>query len=105
MSSEGVQISIIDDKYNSVIKRRELKLEIVSKSTPSRDSLRKILADFFKVPIECLFVISCITSFGTNTSICRVHIYNDAEYGKKIEPKHIQLRNLPREERKKLMSK
>jgi ribosomal protein S24E len=105
MSSENIQISLISDRYNPVIPRREVEVEIVAKGTPSRDTLRKILADFFKVPIDCLFVRSCLTSFGTNISKCRVHIYNDAEYGKKIEPKYIQLRNLPREERKKLIGK
>ena len=93
MSIEESQFSIIEDRYNPLIERRELTLEIISKTTPKRVELRKALATIFKVPIDCIYVRSCITSFGTNRSICRVHIYKDAERGKQIEPKYIQQRN------------
>lgn len=93
MSIEESQISIVEDKYNPLIERRELTLEVISKITPKRVELRKALATIFKVPLDCIYVRSCMTSFGTNRSICRVHIYKDAERAKQIEPKYIQLRN------------
>ena len=99
MSSEEYQISIIEDKYNPLLERREVKIEVASKSTPKRDLLRKSVAASLKVPLECVYVRSCLSSFGTNISICRVHVYKDPERGKKVEPKHIQLRNLSRDER------
>lgn len=93
MSIEESQVSIIEDRYNPLIERRELTLEVITRVTPKRVELRKALATIFKVPIDCIYIRSCITSFGTNRSICRIHIYKDAERGKQIEPKYIQQRN------------
>ena len=83
-----------------MVERRELKIEIASKSTPKRDTLRKAVASSLKVPIERVFVKSTLSSYGTNISVCKVHIYDSDERGKKIEPNYVQLRNLSREERK-----
>ncbi|MGC8936272.1 MAG: 30S ribosomal protein S24e [Candidatus Methanomethylicaceae archaeon] len=104
MSSEEYQLSIIEDNFNPLLERREVKIEVASKSTPKRDILRKAVASSLKVPVECVYVRNCLSSFGTNISVCRVHVYKDPERGKKIEPKHVQLRNLSREERAQLIS-
>jgi ribosomal protein S24E len=94
------QMSIIEDKANPQVERRELKIEIASKSTPKRDALRKAVATSLKVPIERVFVKSTLSSYGTNISVCKVHVYENDERGKAIEPNYVQLRNLSREERK-----
>jgi ribosomal protein S24E len=94
------QMSIIEDRANPMVERRELKIEIASKSTPRRDTLRKAVASSLKVPIERVFVKSTLSSYGTNISVCKVHVYDSDERGKKIEPNYVQLRNLSREERK-----
>ena len=80
--------------------RRELKIEIASKSTPKRDAVRKAVASSLKVPIERVFVKSTLSSYGTNISVSKVHVYENDERGKVIEPNYVQLRNLSREERK-----
>jgi ribosomal protein S24E len=82
------------------MERRELRFEIASKTTPKRDLIRKAVSSSLKVPIERVFVRSTLSSFGTNISVCKVHIYNDDVRGKMVEPSYIQLRNLSREERK-----
>ncbi|MEM4644254.1 MAG: hypothetical protein QW748_02610 [Candidatus Methanomethylicaceae archaeon] len=104
MSSEEYQISIIEDKFNPLLERREVKIEVASKSTPKRDLLRKSVAASLKVPLDCVYVRSCLSSFGTNVSVCRVHVYKDPGRAKKLEPKHVQLRNLSREERAQALS-
>ncbi|MGQ9759106.1 MAG: 30S ribosomal protein S24e [Candidatus Methanomethylicaceae archaeon] len=104
MSSEEYQISVVEDKFNPLLERREVKIEVASRSTPKRDLIRKAISTSIKVPVECVYVRSCLSSFGTNVSICRVHIYKDPERGKQVEPKYIQLRNLPRSERAKALS-
>jgi len=102
MSSQEAeyQISIIEDKANPLMERREVKLEVASKSTPRRDILRKAVASSLKVPLERVYVRSSLSSYGTNISICKVHVYDDEERGKQIEQKYVQLRNLSREARK-----
>ena len=102
MSTIGVeyQMSIIEDRVNPLMERRELKFEVASKSTPKRDELRKAIASSLKVPIERVYIRNTISSFGTNISTCRVHIYDDAERAKHVEPEYIQMRNLSRGDRK-----
>jgi ribosomal protein S24E len=102
MSSQEAeyQISIIEDKANPLMERREVKLEVASKSTPRRDILRKAVASSLKVPLERVYVRSSLSSYGTNISICKVHVYDDEERGKQIEQRYVQLRNLSREVRK-----
>lgn len=106
MSTQEVeyQISIIEDRVNPLMERRELKFEVASKSTPKRDQLRKAVASSLKVPIERVFVRNTLSSYGTNTSICKVHIYNDDKRGKNVEPLYIQMRNLSRDDRKNALS-
>lgn len=94
------QMSIIEDRANPLVERRELKIEIASRSTPKRDAVRKAVATSLKVPIERVFVKSTLSSFGTNISVCKVHVYDNDERGKAIEPNYVKLRNLSREERK-----
>lgn len=102
MSSQETeyQISVIEERINPLMERREVKIEVASKSTPKRDLLRKAVASSLKVPIDQVFVKSSLSSYGTNVSICKLHIYDSAVRGKQIEQKYIQLRNLSREERK-----
>lgn len=106
MSAEETeyQMSIIEDRVNPLMERRELRLEIASKSTPKRDMIRKALASSLKVPLERVFVRSTLSSFGTNISICKVNVYNDDLRGKSVEPNYIQMRNLSREERKQALN-
>ena len=94
------QMSIIEDRANPLAERRELKIEIASKSTPKRDAVRKAVASSLKVPIERVFVKSTLSSYRTNISVSKVHVYENDERGKVIEPNYVQLRNLSREERK-----
>jgi ribosomal protein S24E len=102
MSSQETeyQMSIIEDKANPLAERRELKIEVASKSTPKRDAVRKAVASSLKVPIERVFVKSTLSSYGTNISVCKIHVYDSDERGKALEPNYVQLRNLSREERK-----
>ncbi len=106
MSSQEVayQISIIDDKFNPLMERRELKIEIASHATPKRDLLRKSVASSLKVPIERVYIKNVLSSYGKSVAVCNAHIYENAERGKQIEPPYIQYRNLSRDERKQAIS-
>ncbi|MDI9644296.1 MAG: 30S ribosomal protein S24e [Candidatus Verstraetearchaeota archaeon] len=94
------QISIVEERINKLMERRELRLEVVSQASPRRDLLRKALATSLKVPVENVYVRNVISSYGSRVSMCTAHVYLDGARGKAIEPKHIQMRNLSREERK-----
>jgi ribosomal protein S24E len=106
MSSQEVayQISIIEDKFNPLMERRELKLEIASQATPKRDLLRKSVASSLKVPVERVYIKNVLSSYGKSIAVCKAYVYETAERGKQIEPEYVQHRNLSREERKQAIS-
>ena len=94
-----------EDRYNPLLRRREVIVEIwhIGLPTPTRLEVRKEIANMFKVSEDRVFVRHIYTEFGIGKSKVEAHIYDDPEFGKKIEPLYIQLRNMPREEAKKLM--
>jgi len=106
MSSQEVayQISIIEDKFNPLMERRELKLEIASKATPMRDLLRKSVASSLKVPVERVYIKNVLSSYGKSVAVCKAYVYETAERGRQIEPVFVQHRNLSREDRKQAIS-
>ncbi len=106
MSSQEVayQISIIEDKVNPLMERRELKLEVASQATPKRDLLRKSVASSLKVPVERVYIKNVLSSYGKSIAVCKAYVYENAERGKQIEPPYVQFRNLSREDRKQAIS-
>ena len=106
MSSQEVayQISIIEDKVNPLMERRELKLEVASQATPKRDLLRKSVASSLKVPVERVYIKNVLSSYGKSIAVCNAYVYENAERGKQIEPPYVQFRNLSREDRKQAIS-
>jgi small subunit ribosomal protein S24e len=92
---EGVWAEIIEDRYNPLIKRRELKLRInhVLKPTPMRITLRTSIANSFNVDISRVYVRSIRTEYGIGRSIAEVHIYDSKEKALEFEPKYIIERN------------
>ena len=92
---DGVWAEVVEDKYNPLIKRREIKLLIHHelKSTPMRITLRMTLAEKFGVDITRLYVRSIRTGYGIGQSIAEIHIYDTVERALQFEPKHIIDRN------------
>ncbi|OYT26485.1 MAG: 30S ribosomal protein S24 [Thermoprotei archaeon ex4572_64] len=100
-----VTYRIVDDRKNPLLKRRELKIEIwhVGVSTPTRLDVRKYVASTLGVDENLVFVRKILTGFGLGKSVAEVHVYESIEQAKIIEPLYIHLRNMPREEAKKIM--
>mgnify|MGYP000066295226 CR=1 FL=1 len=100
-----MEFRIINEIYNPLIKRKEVKAEVIHQSagTPDRFSLRKELASKLNEELEKLYIIKMVTKTGTNKTICDIEVYEDKEIAKRIIPKHILIRNLPPEERKKAL--
>ncbi len=107
---EGVEIGkvtyrVIDDRKNSLLKRRELRIEIwhIGASTPTRLDVKRHVASTLGVDENLVYVRKILTGFGLGKSIAEVHVYESIEQAKIIEPLYIQLRNMPKEEAKKIM--
>jgi ribosomal protein S24E len=99
-----VEIKVLNESYNPVMKRKEIRVEVAhtSAGTPERFSTRKILAEWFNAKLDNLYITDMITGTGTQRTVCNVELYDDQNVAARIVPKHIRTRNLPAEERKKL---
>jgi len=99
-----ITYKIAQERYNPLLKRREVLVEIwhIGLPTPNRLEVRQKIAEMFGVNIDQVYIRHIYTEFGIGKSKVEVHIYDDPEFGKKIEPIYIQLRNMPKEEAQKL---
>ncbi len=99
-----MEFKVRQDTYNALLGRKELSLDVEhdNAGSPSRTALRSAVAAKYDTKAENVFVVEIDTKTGTQSSTCEVQVYDDAEAAKKLVPKHIQIRNLPSEERKKL---
>ena len=64
--------------------------------------VREAVAAKYGSKMDSVFVIEIATGTGLQHSTCSVEVYDDPETAKRIVPKHIQIRNMPPEERKKV---
>jgi len=99
-----MELKVRQDTYNALLGRKELSLDVEHENagSPSRTSLRDAVAAKYGTKAENVFVVEIDTKTGTQYSLCEVQVYDDPVAAKKLVPKHIQIRNLPSEERKKI---
>jgi small subunit ribosomal protein S24e len=99
-----MEFKVRQDTYNPLLGRKELSLVVEHENagSPSRTSLRDAVAVKYGTKAESVFVVEINTKTGTQYSVCEVQVYDDSKAAKILVPKHIQIRNLPSEERKKI---
>jgi len=99
-----LELKIKQEEYNALLKRKEIYAEVDhdQAGTPSRVDLRKAIASKYGVKPESVYVIDVRTKTGTQSALCEVQVYDDREGAQRTVPKHIQTRNLPPEERKRV---
>ena len=92
---EGVYAEVVSERYNPLIKRRELDLVIHHelKPTPMRITLRMQLAEALGADVRLVYVRSIRTEYGIGRSRARVHVYESLDRVKAFEPQHIIDRN------------
>jgi len=100
-----MDFKVKQDTYNPLLKRKEVSIEVdhEREGTPSRVDLRKAVASKYNTKTDNVYVIDVETRTGTQNALCSVEVYDDAETARQTVPKYIQTRNLPPEERKKVM--
>ncbi len=98
---EGYEASIVSDRENPLLGRRELEIIIqhIGKGTPQRFAVRKAVAEALGVDIERVYVRNIISEFGIGRSKAIVHVYVSPERAKQIEPEHVIRRNQPPEKK------
>ncbi|GAB6948025.1 hypothetical protein JCM16161A_21550 [Vulcanisaeta sp. JCM 16161] len=106
---EGVEVGklvfkLLNIRENKVIGRKEVTAEAwhVGLPTPSRVQLREEIAKAMGVDVKQVYVVRVITEYGRHRSVIEAHVYDDPGVGEKVEPLYIKLRNMPKEEAKKI---
>ena len=102
-----MDLKIREDNYNALLKRKEISVEVDhdGAGTPSRVDLRKAVATKYGTKPENVYVVDVETKTGTQSAVCDVQVYDDADTAKRTVAKYIQTRNLPPEERRRIREK
>jgi len=98
-----MNIKIISDQKNELLKRREVTFQVEHNqtgATPSRLEIRKGVADTLKVNVDLVFIKKFETKTGTRTALGVANVYDSLEQAKLIEPEYIIKRNVPPEKPK-----
>ena len=106
---EGVEagklvFKLLNIRENKVIGRKEVTAEAwhVGLPTPSRVQLREEIAKAMGVDVKQVYVVRVLTEYGRHRSVIEAHVYDDPSTGEKVEPLYVKLRNMPKEEAKKI---
>ena len=99
-----MDFKVKQDTYNPLLKRKEVSVEVDhdGQGTPSRVDLRKAIASKYNTKQETVYVVDMETKTGTQSTVCVVEVYDDAQTAQQTVPKYIQTRNLPPDERKRI---
>jgi ribosomal protein S24E len=98
-----MKVKIIDQKYNMLLKRKEVSFEVEHekvKGTPPRSEIRAKVAEILKVKLEQVYVKRVETKTGTMIALGEANAYDAVEQAKLIEPRYVIERNTPREKAK-----
>lgn len=95
-----MEVKIISQKENPLLKRKEIYFEVKHSetgSTPPRLEIRKAVASALKTDTDLVFVKKLETKTGTHIAVGAANVYNSIEQAKLIEPEYIIKRNAPPE--------
>lgn len=91
-----MELQIIKDKTNPILKRREISLKVKDKVTSSRIELKNKLAATLNSKPELIVVEHLNTIFGKQEMIGTAHIYQTDERLKQLAHQHLIKRDAPK---------
>lgn len=94
-----MNIKILEEKENNLLKRKEFLLEVDSPDkTPTNQELKKELVSFLKAKEELIAIKGINQIFGKRTCKVEVNVYKDETSLKEIEPKQKEKKEKPKEQ-------
>jgi small subunit ribosomal protein S24e len=98
-----MEIQIIKDKTNPILKRQEVSLKVKDKATSSRIEVKNKLAALLNSKPELIVIEHLGTVFGKQEMMGTVSIYQSEERLKQLAHQHLIARDAPKavEEKKK----
>lgn len=97
-----MEIKIIQQQYNPLLKRKEIVFEVEhtqTKGTPSRLEIRRTLAEVLKANSELVYIKRVITKAGTMMAKGEANAYDSPAQARLVEAKYIIARNTPKEKK------
>ncbi len=91
-----MELQVIKDKTNPLLKRREISLKISDKGTPSRIEVKNKLAAMLNSKPELIVIEHLGTVFGKQEVLGAVSIYENEERLKQLAHQHLIARDVPR---------
>jgi small subunit ribosomal protein S24e len=90
-----VEIRILEDRANPLMKRHELRFEVAhaTAATPSRDAVRGELSKLVKAPKDRVIIERMNARYGTAVTRGDAVVYESAEAAKATVRGHILIRN------------
>lgn len=80
-------MKVIEDKNNSLLKRREIKVIVEAEKNPSMQEAGKLILEHFKAQEENVAIKQIKGKFGRDTFLITANIYHSKEDKEKTEPK------------------
>ncbi|MGC9108110.1 MAG: 30S ribosomal protein S24e [Infirmifilum sp.] len=93
--SQG-DIKVIKDRFNKLIPRQEIIVEInhFGSGTPSRQQIAERVKNALAIPANKVVVVrKAVTAYGSYVTRALLHVYDSIERAKAFEPKYILKRN------------
>lgn len=82
-----METKIISQTENPLFRRKEVLLEAMQKSSPSREQTLTVLSKQFSVPEEAIKIKKIDAGFGRNNFKISAHIYSSKEDKESVEIK------------------
>ena len=82
-----MELKIVKEKQNALFKRKEIEATTVAEVTPSREEIRKLLADKFSVQEEAIKINNILGKFGSMKFRISASVYASVEDREATEPK------------------
>lgn len=90
-----MEVRILEEKENSLLERKELKIKIAhDAATPKISEVRDKLVAMLGVDKETLILDSFRSKFGAKESVGFVKVYKTKERALQVEPRHRLEKNL-----------
>jgi small subunit ribosomal protein S24e len=91
-----MEIQIIKDKTNPLLKRREISVAVINKTTATRIELKNKLAALLNSRPELIVVEHLDTIYGKQEMVGTVSLYETEERLKQLAHQHLIARDAPK---------
>jgi small subunit ribosomal protein S24e len=89
--SDDMSVSVLREFENKLLSRVEVELHIehITRGTPSRKEVQKIIASLYKVPEDTVIVRKIMSEYGRGSSKAHVNVYLNKDVIRILEPKYV----------------